>query len=312
MSQMKAVQDLLLTNVSSAFIPQGLIADSVLPVVPSVQSTGKLGVYGTNHLRIETNIKGGRGAYPRVESMTRSTSSYSIEGHGLEGLVTLEDYKNAQAPFDAEADEVLGITSLLAIAKEKGLADTLTSTAILTQNTTLAGIQQFSDYDNSDPFSVFATGRSAIKSGCGIVDDMVAIVPWEVFNKLKYHPQFLDALGYKQSRPGGLKEAELADILEVRAIYVPKGSYESAKEGQSTSLAAIWGKHIVFAVLPVSAQKYQVSAGYMFKYANEAVRQVSKYVVNNPRGAKGILVDDHYDMVISNAKAAYLIKDAIA
>lgn len=312
MSQMKAVQDLLLTNVSSAYVPQGLIADSLLPSIMSMQSTGKLGAYGTNHLRVETSVKGGRGAYPRVESMTRSTSSYSIEGHGLEGVVTLEDYKNAQSPFDAEADETMGITSILALSKEKGLADSLTDTAVLTQNTTLVGNDQFSDYLNSDVFDVFSTARAAIKSGCGVIDDLVAVVPWEVFQKLKFHPQFLDALGYKQSRPGGLKEQELADILEVRAIFVPKASYESAKEGQTSSLAAVWGKHIVLAVLPTSAQKYQVSAAYQVKFANEATRQVSKYVINNPRGAKGILVDDHYDMLISNASAAYLIKNAIA
>lgn len=312
MSQMKAIQDLLLTQASSAYMPQGLIADAVLPVINSVQSSGKLGAYGTNHLRVENTLKGGRGEYARVETITRSTSSYLIEGHGLEGLVTEDDYANAQQPFDAELDETMGLTSILAIGKEKALADSLTSTGVMTQNITLSGTDQLSDYENSDAFDLFSTARATVKSGCGVIDDLIAIVPWEVLNVIKYHPQFLDALGYKQARPGGLRSDELAEVLEVSKIYVPKCSYESAKEGQTSVLAPVWGKHIVFAVLPSNAAKYQVSLGYLVKYGNRPVRRVTKWNINNPANSKAILVDDHYDMLISNAKAGYLIKNVIA
>lgn len=312
MAQQKAIQDILLSNVSSGYFPTGFISEDVLPVIRSKEKTGKLGKYGTAHLRVESTIIGGEGRYPRVKVQSRSTDSYSVEGHGLEGQVTEDDYSNVQQPFDAEKDEVLGLSTTLAVGKEKALGDTLGDTAILTQNTTLVGASQFNDSLNSNPLSVFNTAHLAIKDGCGEVAN-VAIIPWRVYQKgLKYHPQLLDALGYKDNRPGGIKENELADIFGVERIYIPKASYESAKEGQSSSLAEIWGRNIVFAVLPKTAQKYQVSLGYLVNLLGRDKRRVFKYPTQNPPNGKSILVDDHYDMFISNVGAGYLIKDAIA
>jgi hypothetical protein len=88
--------------------------------------------------------------------------------------------------------------------------------------------------------------------------------------------------------------------------------YNSANEGQTDSLAAVWGKHIIFGVLPLQAQVRQVSLGYLVQYAGEAPRKVYKYAVNNPPESNAILVEDNYDMFISNANAGYLIKNAIA
>lgn len=311
MAQMKAIVDKLLSNVSSQYVPQGFISESVLPVIQSKQNTGKLGLYGNGMLRIENTLKGGRGQYQRVDVVTRSTDSYTIEGHGLEGIVTEDDYDNVEAPFEAEQDESLSLSTMLMVGKEKSLADTLGSTSVLTNNTTLSGTSQYSDYLNSDPIDDFNTARAAVKAGCGAIAN-TAIIPWEVFQVLKYHPGLLDALGYKNNRPGGLMKNELADLFEVKRIFIPEASYNSAKEGQTDVLAPIWGKNIVFAVLPDSAMKRQVSLGYLVRKIGRPSRRVTKWAVNNPPNSKAILVDDAYDMFISNANAGYLIKSAIA
>jgi len=311
MSQQKAIIDKLLTNVSSAYIPEGFISEAVFPVVESTQKTGKLAKYGTDHLRIEQTIIGGGGEYGRIQTQVRSNSSYSIEGHGLEGLVTEDDYSNVEKPYDAEKDETMGLTSTIMVGKEKGLADTLSDTAVLTQNTTLTGTSQWSDYANSDPIDDMKTARSAVKDGCGSQPDL-AIMSWEVFQALKYSPAILEALGYVQNRKGGLTGEELKDVLDVKRILVGHASYESANRGQTSSLAAIWGKHLIFAKMPSKAQKYQTSLGYCFKMAGRKQRRVLKWNVNNPPNSKAILVDDHYDFCITNANAGYLIKNAIA
>lgn len=311
MSQQKAIIDKLLTNVSSAFIPEGFISESIFPTVESVTKTGLLAKYGTDHLRIEQTVIGGGGKYARIKTQVRSNTSYSIEGHGLEGLVTEDDFANVEKPYDAEADETMGITSTLMVGKEKGLADVLGDTAVLTQNTTLAGTAQWNDYGNSDPIDDFITGRQAVKDGCGFPPDL-AIMSWDVAERLRYHPGLLDALGFKDNRPGGLNNQELANVLQVKRLLVGFASYESAKKGQTSSLAAIWGKHLIFAKMPAKAMKYQTSLGYCFKLKGRKQRRVMKWNVNNPPNSKAILVDDHYDFAITNAAAGYLIENAIA
>lgn len=312
MAQLGAIQDLLLTNVSAGlFMDQwNLVCEKFFPVVKSVQSTGKLGKYGNQHLRIESSLKAGRGKYRRVETITRSTTSYSIDGHGLEGLVTPDDYRNVQLPFDAEKDETIGLTTMLLLEKEQVLASAVTSTSNIAQNTTLVGPSQFSDYANSDPLSQFATARETVREGCGVRPD-TAVMDYLVYNKLRFHPQLLDSLGYKWDRPGGLNDQELAAAMDVKKILLPDALYNNAAEGQADALTPIWGKDILFAVLPPSPVPRQISLGYVFTY-NEQPRKVYKKEAFNPPGSNKILVEDSYQYLITNASAGYLIKAAVA
>lgn len=311
MAQSRAIIDKLLSNASSGYFPKGFICEQVLPSVGVINTTGKLGKYGTGHLRIENTVVGGEGKYRRVKSQARTTDTYEIEGHGLEGVVTMEDYKNVEQPFDAEKDETLGLSTILWLEKEKALADQLGNTAVLTQNVTLTGTDQYNDWLNSDPLDDFSTAMATVKAGCGLPPD-TAIMSWEVANKLRYHPALLDAMGFKFAKPGGLVDADLAVALNVQRVLIGSASYESANEGQTSSLSAVWGKNIIFAVCPTVAQQQQVSLGYLVKYSDKTPRQVYKEAQFNPPGSNAILVEDHYDMLLSNVLAAYLIKNAIA
>ena len=309
MSQLKSQVDMLLTDASSAYIPSGHISEMVLPQIKVAQKTGLLGKYGNSHLRIETSVIGGEGKFRRVKPVTRSTSAYNVEGHGLEGLVTKDDYRNVLLPFDAERDETVGITSILWLEKEKILADALGDTAILTQNVTLSGTSQLSDYTNSDPLGVFSTARNAVKSGCGIAPN-TAVMSWEVWNKLIYHPKLLALYNYVQA--GKLNDQALASIMGVDRVLVGSVNYNSAKEGQSDSLAPVWGKNIIFGVMPEKAQPYQVSLGYMVGMNDGSPRKVYKEPTFNPAGGMKILVEDEYQFFLSNVAAGYLVKNAVA
>lgn len=311
MSQMKAIIDKLLTNVSSALTPQGHISEMVFPFIESTQKTGKLGKYGQSHLRIENTIIGGEGKYRRVKSITRSTAAYDIEGHGLEGIVTKDDYRNTELPFDAEKDEAMGLSTKLWLEKEKSMSDILGDTAVITQNATLAGTSQFNDYASSDPIAKFKDARKAVRDGCGLPPN-AAIMDWNVWNTLVYHPAILEALGYKHNRTGALSTDELAKAMGVQKLLVAEAVHNSGKEGQADSLAAVWSKNIIFAVVPEKAMPYQTSLGYYVKYSKSQPRKVYKYDGQNPPGSTVILVEDEYDLLISNEKAGYLLKNAIA
>lgn len=308
---MKAIVDKLLTNVSSMFKPSGFQCESILPEVQSAQYSGLLGKYGTSHLRIENSVIGGQGKYRRVNTIVRSTQSYVIQGHGLEGMVTKNDYANVEAPFDAERDEAIGLSTVLFLEKEKALADTLGDTAILTQNTTLSGSSQWNDQVNSSPLRDAKVARLAIIDGCG-EEPNLAVCDIKVAENLRFHPEMLDALGYKFARPGGLSDEELARALKVDRFLVARARYESAAEGQASALLPCWGKNFVFAVAPPTAGIMQTSLGYMLRLSGSAPRKTYKEAQFNPPGSTKLLVEDEYDMLISNANAGYLIKNAIA
>lgn len=310
-TQMKAIQDALLTGVSSAYMPKGLVADKIFPTIKSKQFSGKLAKYGKSHLRIVNSVTGGKGKYRRVDAITTSTDTFYIEGHGLEGMVSAEDYANRSDPYDAEKDETNALTSMLALEKEYALAAQLTNAAIVLQNVTLAGGDQFSDYTNSNPLDVFRTLRSTILKNSGGMAN-AAIMDAQVADALRYHPAILDALGFKFSRAGELTESELARALNVKKLFISEARYNAGKEGAAENLTAIWGRDIVFLNVPDSAEPYQISAGYQIRLEGSEPRKVYKTDVFNPPGSKLVLVEDHYDMVLSDLTSIYLVKDAIA
>jgi hypothetical protein len=310
MSQLNAQVNKLLTNVSNAYIPQGFIAENVLPSIEVKQSSGILGYYGKSHLRLENSIVGGRGKARKVEAIVRNVDrTYLIQAHELQGEVTEDDYANVELPFDAEKDETLGLTSLIAIEKEYLFATSVQNSSIITQNVTLSGTSKFSDYLNSNPIAVVKTGRAAVLSGCGSFPNK-AIVPALVADCLSYHPQVLQNLGFAQNRAGQLTHQEIAKFLGVDEIFVPDTAYNSAKEGQTDSMTQIFGNHITFMVCPKAASKHQVSFGYYIKKSG-GTKRVKKWNIEETFGNTGILVGDNYQFRIVDATAAYLIKDCI-
>lgn len=311
MSQMKAIVDKLLTNVSQMYTPDGYISEEILPNLKVKQKTGKIGKYGLNHLRIVNTKMGGRGKAARFEPIVRSSDLYSIESHGLEGLVTEDDYDNVEEPFEAESDETMGLTSTLWTAKEYAIASVLFDVAVITQNVTLSlSTDKFSDYTNSTPLEVFRDANNTIIDGCGKEANR-AIMSLKVFNTLKYHPAIVRNLGYADNRAGKLTKQEVADAMGVEMLHIGDAAYNDAKLGQADNLTQIWGDSILMYYAPKTAAKYQLSLGYYMTMKKRGPRRVFKYNVNNPPNSKGIIVQDDYQFALTNVNCAYLIKSAI-
>jgi len=313
-AQQTAIVDKLLTTVSNGLFQDdsAYICERLFPTLEVAQTTGKLGKYGNNHLRIESSLMGGRGAAKRVEPITRDSDSYSLNHHGLEGLVTEEDMVNVEQPFDAESDEVKGLTSLMMSFKEYTMAASLTSTSVIsTNNDTLAGSEQFNNYETSDPLGVAKAAKEGIYNATGMIANTL-VLPWKVYNTLQYHPQILSQLGFAANRAGLLSPEEIARAFGMQRVLVPSAVYNSVKEGQTDSLSAIWGKDMLFAHIPSSAAPYQKSLGYYVRLRGVGSRRVYKYPMNNPPNSKGILVDEYFQFLVADQKCGYLVKAAIA
>jgi hypothetical protein len=309
-TQMRAIVDKLLTNVSNQLVPQGYISEMVLPELSVVQTSGLIGKYSNDHLRIIDTKVGGKGLYPMVDTTVRSSTSYNLVDHALKELLVANDYDNVEKPFDAEQDAVVSLTTHLWLEKEKGLADTMAG-ATITQGVTLAGANQWSAYTTSNPLSDLRDGRKGVRAGCGQKAN-IAFMDEDVADTLRFHPQLLDSLGFKDNRPGGLIDAELAKALKVDKVYVAEVVYNSSLQPSADSLAPVWGKHFWYAASPATAARRQQALGYRLQKAGEKPRQVFKSYPDEPVNSTKIIVKDQYQQVITNAACAYRITNASA
>ncbi len=310
-TQASAIIDKLLTNVSNQLVPEGYISEMILPELKVKERTGKIGKYGNQHLRIVNTVTGGKQEYATVDSVVRSDSTYTIVSHALKDLVTQEDLDNVEKPFDAEQDAVTALVTHLWLGKEKSLADTLTDPAVITQTVQLSGTSQYNDFTNSTPLTDFITARTTVRSGCGLPPNGAAM-DWDVAETLRYHPDMLDALGFKEQRPGGLNDTELARALNVKRVLVAEAVFNNSVLGQADSIVPVWGKHIVFFRAPQKAALRQKTLGYRVQLASRKPRQVFKSFPDEPIGARKIMVLDDYDQILVDVDCAYLIEDAIA
>lgn len=311
MPQEKAIVDKLLTNASQAIVNEGMIARSILTPISVVQTTGKIGKYGNAHLRLLTNIAhAGKGQYPMIDVITRESDSYDVEMHGLQDILTRKDYLNVEQPFDAELDLVMGLLSVMEIAEEKSLADTLSDTSIITQNKTLSGNAQYDNltHDDSNPLEDSREAHGTIRDKIGRKAN-IAIMDGKTRDNLSFHSAILDKLGFKDNRAGSLSNEELARALDVEELLVGEGVYNAAKEGQADDIQPIWGSNLIYAHRAKKAAKYQKTLGYRVTLTGDEQRVVQKQDLFSPRGAKAISVDDSYDNLLADVTCAFLIKD---
>lgn len=311
MSQLKAIVDKLLTNVSNIYIPTGYVSEAALPTLTVKQKTGKIGKYGNNHIRLVNAKMGGCAEARRFDPITRDSDLYSIESHGLSQIICLDDYSNVEEPFQAENDEVIGLTSTLWTSKEKAFSDAVTDPAVITNNTTITlAADRFDAYTTSKPLDFFRDAQNEILEKCGVMPNR-AIISQKMFNVLKYHPAILSTLGYADNRAGTLSLAEIAHAMGVETLHVGDASYNSAKLGDTDVLSQIWGGDILFYHAPKTATKYQQSLGYYMTLKGRGSRRVFKHSVNNPPGSKEVIVQDDYTFALTNVDCAWLIQDAI-
>lgn len=313
-TQDAAIVSKLLTNISNGYFPamDDFIAEKILPPVYVAQTTGLVGKYSNNHLRIVNTVHKGKGDYQMLESVTTSTDSYNIEDHGLFDIITENDLRNFETPFDAEADTTMALTMAQLLAKEYGLATSLKSTAVITQNTTLSGNAQYNNLSHADskPLENKIVADNAVRDAVGRKPNTL-IAGEEVIDNLRFHTSLMDNLGFKFARAGGMTNEELARALNIDNVLVGKAMYNSAKEGQTDSLINIWGNDLIYAYI-ATPDKRQKTLGFEFRKSGTQPRAVYKYNPTMPVNSRGVIVTDNYDQNLLNVNCAYLIKDAIA
>jgi hypothetical protein len=307
----RPIVEKLLTNVSNMYVPDNYLSERILPVIKVKENAGKIAGYGNDHIRADSFFHTGKGEYVSVDIDNRNNQSYFLEKHALKTIITEEDYRNVEDPYEAEVDAVNYITSLLWTEKEIGLASTLSNTSIITQNVTLSGTSQFNDETNSTPLANFATATGTIADAVGQQPNL-AVMSHPVYRQLRKHPTILARLGFSQNKIGFVSDKELAMVLGVEELLIGTGLKNTAKQGQADSVVPVWGKDIIFMVAPKTPAKRQIALGYRLQVSTSEPRRVTKELLKDPVGATKILIDDTYQQLITNAKAAYLIKNAVA
>lgn len=304
--QSDVVIDPALSNVSVKYSNDTFIADMVLPVVKVSKQTGKYYIYDKANLRRDKSNRAAGSAANEIDFGLSLSGVFTCDDHALKGFVADEIQDQAEAALNPLIDETEVITEKLLIDREVAAAALLTSTANLTQNTTLSGTSQWSDYSNSDPIGDIRTARTTIHTNT-FKKPNTLIMSKPVFDVLVDHPAIIERVKYSQL--GVITEELLARVFQVEKVIVGEAGYNTAAEGQTDSLSYIWGKDAIVAYISPVVRLKMLTLGVTFTYMT---RIVKRWRDEDREGTYVRIGQDNYVQKLIAAACGYLLKAVVA
>lgn len=221
------------------------IGVNIAPVVSVDADSGlypKFKIGAGNLLRNEVAARAPYGAFPRgTQAFDQDT--YATQEYGYEQMVDDKIATRMGRFFDAEMVAGRNAARKLKLAHEVRVA-------AMTFNTTNYGSATNSDtaYTIAN-IATFDAGLDIEKSLARLrakgesTRNAVAVMSDNVFVRLKASTKMqnrLRGIGVASDTILGVSEQAMAEALGLKAVYVGRAVYDSAKEGASASTAAIW------------------------------------------------------------------------
>jgi hypothetical protein len=305
--------DPLLTAHSRGVRPLASIAQQVLPVLNVTKPTGKIAIYDASNLRLLSTIKAPEGKTMTVTTSPTISDAYALEEHALKILASNKEIENQDVPFDAFVDKTDFLLDLFQIAQERALSAWMATRGNFTHTNQLSSTYQWGGATD-DPLGNIQTAASNAAASAGVSEDEISLVMSNyVFRKFAVLPEVLSTLGFAV-RPATLPPAfvrpeQLAIALGLKQIIVGKASYNTAADGQTESLAPVWGKHCWAAYIPDQPKRKQRCFGFTCRRKDATV--IERWYDNDRRGFWVSAIDE-WDSWIADEKCAHLIEDACA
>ncbi len=297
--------DGLLTNVSIGYRNKDYIGRLIFPKCPVDKPSDKYPVWGTEEFRVEANSLRAPGDASKEADFTLSSDSFSCKSRAQKIWLPEEVEKAADAPIKPRTTFTEKLTRKMQLEEEYLLASYILSGAVLTQNVTLAGVNQWSDKTNSDPIANIRTGKATVHKAIAEVPNTVFMGP-EVWQALEDHPDITDRMNASNDKV--VTESLVATIFGVEKVVVGRALRDTAKEGQTKSLNYVWGKYVILAYVAPNPGLDQPCFGYTFM---DKDHETSTWW-DEDRKSTAIRIEYSMDQKLCDAKAAYLIINAVA
>lgn len=297
--------DAALSNVSIGYRNASFIAEILFPPITVMKRSDKYFKYGKENLKkVETNRA--PGTESNEVNRKLSTDNYTIEEHALSSIVTDQERDNADQIIKPDIDATELTTDLILLRLEADIAEILTSVTYLTNNTTLSGTTQWSDYTNSVPITNILAGKASVRGKIGR-EANVLVLSGDVAEKLAMHPDIKDLRKYWDDKL--LTQSNLPPFIAGLKVIEAKPIQNTAYENLTEEMSYIWGKTAIIGYVNPRPGPKQLSLGYTFRL--KGYRQTAKWRENKRKGDM-VEVSDAYDFKLIDADAGYLIADAIA
>ena len=297
-----------LTAIALEYRNRRMIADDVLPRVPVAKQDFKYLKHTLADGFTIPDTKVGRKSPPNQVEFTATESTASCQDYALDDSIPGEDMENAPANFSPVNKATEYIANLLALDREKRVADAVfnTNSYAAANKVTLSGTTQWSDFTNSNPVDAILAALDLV-----VMRPNILVLGRAVYTKLMTHPKVLTAT-VGSANSGIANMQKLADLFELDAVFVGESFVNSAKKGQTVSLARVWGKH---AALLYRDQLATANQGTTFGFTAQFGNRIAGSFEDRDVGMRGglrVRVGESVKEVLTATDLGYWFENAVA
>ena len=310
---MEAYTDQALTNFSQLWKNEdgSLIIPKLLPRIQVEKNSGSFPIWGKEALVIQTDLLRTGKSKTREIGITRKTGTWGpLQERALKMFIEKDQYRLYPSVFDTESAAVMVIKEQMALAEEYAGVQTLTSTTVIPNYTTLSTGSKFTDAAVNPTDTIINAVKEYRKKAFGMPNTLA--MGFDAFVAICQHPKVIEMFKYVQ--PALIGKNELLSILgkwgitniEVGTAMGTLKDLEDASAAVTT--VDLWGDDVLLTKVTSRPELQSVNGGYTLEVAGEAY--VDKWDEKDPKGTY-VRQNDYYDQVIFSTDVYYLIKDVL-
>jgi hypothetical protein len=298
-----------------------LIADLILPRQQVSAEKFKYTVYPIDEAFNTPDARVGRRGRVQQLEFGGSEETSAVDDFGLESPIPNSDIDAAAAAraqnrstFDPEGHATMMLTDTMANIREVRVAGIVHNAANYDngRKVTLAGSDQFSDYDDSDPIGV-------IKTGCEntlVLPPNTMAMGRAVWSKLSSHPKIVNAVKGNVTNAGIVTKEQFRELFSdygITNVLVGDAWTNTAKQGQAVNLARAWGKHIALVHINPIATPEQggITWGLTAQYGSKIAGRIIDQDVGLEGGVRIRSGERVKELVVAKS-VGYFIQNAVA
>lgn len=285
-----------------------LIADDVLPRTPASAAFKYLAWDLAQGFTVP-DLKVGRKSYPNEVEFRGTETPDQVLDYALDDFVPNQDIDDDNQGIDPLGAATTFLTGLLRLGREMRAANLVFAQATYpaANRTVLSGTSQWSDYTNSDPITAILNALDI-----PVMRPNIAVFGQRTWTRLRNHPRVVSAV-FGSNQSGQLVTRQMmAEVLEVQGVYVGAGFVNTAKPGQTASLARVWGNHASFLYRDRAAGP---QAGTTFGFTAERQGVQVATIPDDKRGTNGgvtVRVLERVKEVVAANALGYYFENAVA